>query len=209
MASFNHRWPSLVSRTSTLKSFPEIVQFIPSFSFQIRFRVRIMKQVYEKQKCDISFDCRWCKIENLSRLLTLYGIIIRSISSLSTLLFIYFNCKIFTNVLRSIVWLENTTRNWSMNDQLNKKEGREKRRDKEREKERSFVQVLESPIPEMSLLLTSLPFTRKLARAWKSRRQIFWYPSLTKWPVTGGCVHIVINSEPRSSVTIESRYRWN
>lgn len=38
--------------------------------------------------------------------------------------------------LRSIVWLENTTRNWSMNDQLNKKEGREKRRDRERERER-------------------------------------------------------------------------
>lgn len=57
-----------------------------------------MKQVYEKQKCDISFDCRWCKIENLSRLLTLYGVIIRSVSSLSTLLFIYFNCEIFTNV---------------------------------------------------------------------------------------------------------------
>lgn len=32
-ASFNHRWPSLVSRTSTLKS--EIVEFIRSFSFPI------------------------------------------------------------------------------------------------------------------------------------------------------------------------------
>lgn len=50
----------------------------------------------------------------------------------------------------------------------------------------------------MSLLLTSLPFKRKLAHAWKSRRQIFWYPSLTKWPVTGRrglCTPIVINSE--------------